>query len=694
MCSEVQDNDPQLKDSLLRAFWGDPEPPPEPAKGQLNCDSDDRVCDDALWKMTDKMLKNLPPAALHACKKAVACVAKEKREDCDMCSCLSQWTHPPGPKLKETMEGFLGCRPSEQYCKTIEQLYYECHGDTKPVEPPSRSPVMRLSFASAKVRTWADACSLECTEDRGRADISLLQTYQATHDDLNLGASHSPEVDVPEPPQTLFWYPKKLTPVSRAVRTTSTSLPEVSVGKICQHNISKPTSRSDSVEAQFVKMLTSKTENELRAGFRAFDSNDDGEISTEELKVLLQHLHPDFDPPDKLLSQLISRFDRDLSGKVSLQETLIGVRSLQAKEKKFQGGEDVETRFLEMLATMSVPELRAAFNAFNKKEDTGIDAEELKVILRHINPGFQPPQTLLDSIISRFDFDRNGQVSMQEVLVALKKGSDAEESPTEQCSVSNLNGHFLSTDRERVEDMLNEYFRRQCEFQDCLARKATKFVFEPEDLDPCPCRVKPDLSANERADESAGTIGEAAQEAEIQEVASIEQQTPPMAFKRLAESEDAFVEEVKPAEISSTSTLSGGAKPVMDDIVVDGVEMEAEAPMKASPMATSRPAANKIYRTLVRPTSDKMQLAGTFLDSAASNPHAVDAMAEAEHNPGKQMMADCVEDATESAVDLDGKVATAEDAAGEAVESLDISLAQMNASPLKGSARPAQFDAD
>merc|ERR1712048_1261244 len=91
---------------------------------------------------------------------------------------------------------------------------------------------------------------------------------------------------------------------------------------------------------------------------------------------------------------------------------------------------------------------------------------------------------------------------------------------------------------------------------------------------------------------------------------------------------------------------------------------------KSEPLSTSR-VPKKIHRTLVRPTSDKMQLANTFLDSAV----------KAKHNG--QQMANCSEDATESAVDLDGNVAVAEDADGDAAEALDISLAQMNASPLK-----------
>jgi len=59
------------------------------------------------------------------------------------------------------------------------------------------------------------------------------------------------------------------------------------------------------------------------------------------------------------------------------------------------------------------------------------------------------------------------------------------------CFMSNANGHFLVKERDRVKQLVDEYLRRVCQEQNCLTPLGEKYVFEAEELDPCPCRERP-----------------------------------------------------------------------------------------------------------------------------------------------------------------------------------------------------------
>jgi len=114
---------------------------------------------------------------------------------------------------------------------------------------------------------------------------------------------------------------------------------------------------------------------------------------------------------------------------------------------------------------------------------------------------------------------------------------------------------------------------------------------------------------------------------------------------------------------------SSGGTPVEADPSIEVIEeLKAESKNEESKTVP--------LRTLVRPTSDKMQLASTYHDSASQAPGDSDMLAAS----GKEaILANCSEDGTESAADLDGKLALAEDAAADEMVAMDLSLAQMNA---------------
>merc|ERR1712048_216115 len=326
-----------------------------------------------------------------------------------------------------------------------------------------------------------------------------------------VGKSHSPEVTVETPPQTLFWYPKTLRHVSRAKRVSNTTLPTVQVGRLCQH-----------------------------------------------------------------------------------------------------------------------------FGQMRRTPAAGFNSE--------VNP-----QTPFDPI------------------------EDA-------CFFSNLNGHFAEKERYRVVELMDEYKKRLCEQQNCLGTVGSDYVFVPEDLDPCPCREKPKKPEFD-PDSIAGSDG-AAVEAQIEAVADLETEAPPMkvspARPGTTTSEDVPREEED--EVSAVIAdervgagiavaSSSGSLPVSAEPSMEAIE-EIKAESKTVPA-----------RTLIRPTSDKMQLASTYRDSASETPGDSDMLA----SEGKEaVLANCTEDGTESAADLDGKEALAEDAAADEAVALDLSLAQMNAQALPG----------
>jgi hypothetical protein len=469
MCSKEMDNDLQIKESLLAKYWGDEVPVP------ATVETSAPVCGAAILKAVPDFLKQAPAEVARVCGKLMECLTSG-RKDCQFCPCVLNLPYPPGEQFSMMLKNMGHCRPTDDYTKTIVEYYVGCHESES---------------------DGAASCAAACSASQAASQSFLEIGREKLPDEPNLGNSHSPEVTVQPPPQTLYWYPKKLVPMLKAVRTANTTLPVVQAGKVCQH-----------------------------------------------------------------------------------------------------------------IGDMSGP---------NGSEDL--------------------------------------------------------------CFFSNLNGHFAEKERERVNELLDEYKRRLCDMQECVGSKSKDYVFEPEDLDPCPCREKPQPPAFD-ADVLAGSDDEKAIE-KAEETASLEDAVPPMktklpktktkTFEDDEEEEEQVVDE-KEAVISIPSVPASAATTLSEPSAesMESVEEDVAA-SSGSPVRRANPKPRPL-RTLVRPTTDKMMLASSYEDNVAKS-LGDKAMLEGE---GKEPnMANC-SDATEAAVDLEGAEAVAEDAAVDAASAVTVTLNQMN----------------
>lgn len=349
-------------------------------------------------------------------------------------------------------------------------------------------------------------CAKRCAAQAAAKASSLLQVAEGQDDeeDEEDDGSHTPEVHVEQPPQTLYWYPKKLRPVSRAKRTSPTTLPTVQAGKVCQH--------------------------------------------------------------------------------------------------------------------------------------------------------FGSPIVVEDDM----------------------------------CFLSNQNGHFVAKERERVEQLVEEYKKRTCDMQKCLGTVQKPYTFVPEDLDPCPCREKP-TPVDPKIEAEAGS-DDSKMEAKLEKAAEQEIDVAPM--KVIPANNGAgtqpSIEAEKPATlgISGQSRRDGAAEQIVHDPSFESVEEDEEereiSALGGAAALTNESqdvgSASKVVRkvrkprpsvprrTLVAPVADEMQLYSTFSDSSADVAGNGDKLMML--SSGKEpVLANCddkgnekVEDGAEEAVDLDGKAARDADA--------------------------------
>jgi len=208
------------------------------------------------------------------------------------------------------------------------------------------------------------------------------------------------------------------------------------------------------------------------------------------------------------------------------------------------------------------------------------------------------------------------------------------------CYLANTNGHFIIKDRDRVQELVDEYSKRMCYYQNCEAPKGLTFELYTEDINPCPCRVKPEKPKVKNDTLDAGTVNE---NAIINAVASAEEQG------------NAKVNHtVEPKAPSIIKTRESGGKPLVLEQPVDETDPRFQ---------------------LVPSKNDEMK-ASPELDVS---PNVGDRDMLLAHKPeifmGKE--AGC-EDVAESAVDLDGETAIQMDVKAEKREASEITVDQMN----------------
>jgi len=240
----------------------------------------------------------------------------------------------------------------------------------------------------------------------------------------------------------------------------------------------------------------------------------------------------------------------------------------------------------------------------------------------------------------------------------------------EYCYLSNSNGHFLTKDRDRVKQLVDEYIRRINNEQHGVAPRGRVYEFQAEELDPCPCRERPTpVPLPPNTDVVAGS-NDAAQVAIINSVAAKEQ--------ILANKTNTAA----PAGVIKTEIYE-----IPDEKVVSGSEVIGGGASSGSvPLSEERAIeADTVKYTLVLPTQDSMQVSQSVDQvNDASDRDMVHAH-RVETFMGKES---CKEDGAEAAVDLDGEEAN--DVEVDAHDSVQTTLAQMeaNSKPADNSMMP------
>ena len=144
-----------------------------------------------------------------------------------------------------------------------------------------------------------------------------------------------------------------------------------------------------------------RSRNEIEAAFHRFDTNKDGAISFAELKSGLNSCGIHFDEQE--VETVFALADRDCDGEVSMSEfvNLLSVSSVS--------GGAVSKFFEYCVAT--------AFNAIDANRDGAVSHQELSSALRP--SGFSDQE--IKTIFALADHDKDGEISLNELLRALKK---------------------------------------------------------------------------------------------------------------------------------------------------------------------------------------------------------------------------------------------------------------------------------
>merc|ERR1719244_1120848 len=145
-----------------------------------------------------------------------------------------------------------------------------------------------------------------------------------------------------------------------------------------------------------------RNRSEIESAFRRFDTNKDGAISYEEMKIGLKHCGIDF--TDQEVEIVFAVGDRDGNGEVSLTEF---VDLLSSSNGSTKGAIQKFFKFC----------VEQAFKVIDTNKDGAISFNELSTSLR--NAGFSDIE--IQTIFTLADHDKDGEVSLNELLVALSK---------------------------------------------------------------------------------------------------------------------------------------------------------------------------------------------------------------------------------------------------------------------------------
>jgi len=141
----------------------------------------------------------------------------------------------------------------------------------------------------------------------------------------------------------------------------------------------------------YIKMDTLTEENlsEVRVMFKRVDKNNDGVISLDELRTVLETIFKHL--PSHRIDKMVTDADKDKDGQISYEEFY---RVLKRKSKKNK--------------------LLKAFKTFDTNGDGKISLEELMEVLKHT--GGELPEQQLKEMINDVDKDGDGYLNYTEFL--------------------------------------------------------------------------------------------------------------------------------------------------------------------------------------------------------------------------------------------------------------------------------------
>ena len=135
--------------------------------------------------------------------------------------------------------------------------------------------------------------------------------------------------------------------------------------------------------------LTEENLSEVRDMFKRVDKNDDGVISLDELRTVLETIFKHL--PSHRIDKMVTDADKDKDGQISYEEFY---RVLKRKSKKNK--------------------LLKAFKTFDTNGDGKISLEELMEVLKHT--GGELPEQQLKEMINDVDKDGDGYLNYSEFL--------------------------------------------------------------------------------------------------------------------------------------------------------------------------------------------------------------------------------------------------------------------------------------
>ncbi|PIA17475.1 EF-hand [Coemansia reversa NRRL 1564] len=131
---------------------------------------------------------------------------------------------------------------------------------------------------------------------------------------------------------------------------------------------------------------------ELRDAFAIFDTDNNGEITREELGVLMRSLN--HNPTEEEISDMINEADENGDGKIDFSEFI----ALMARQS--------------MNANDSEEEIVEAFRVFDKNGDGAISAQELRHVMTSL--GEKLTDAEIDEMIREADVDGDGLINYEE----------------------------------------------------------------------------------------------------------------------------------------------------------------------------------------------------------------------------------------------------------------------------------------